>query len=81
MDAAKNGKGRQGSKMNIFENGPEMAQKLHFSNFPLTFLMVTGEIVEKYFFPTYTNPNGSLKTWISKISDSEFHSKVFHIVG
>jgi len=28
MDAAKNGKGRQGSKMNIFEYGPEMAQKL-----------------------------------------------------
>ena len=32
------------------------------------------------FFPAYTNPNGSLKTWISKISDGEFHSKAFHIV-
>ena len=37
MDAAKNGKGRQGSKMNIFENGPEMAQKLHFFKLPFNF--------------------------------------------
>ena len=37
MDAAKNGKGRQGSKMNIFENGPEMAQKLHFFNLSSNF--------------------------------------------
>ena len=29
---------------------------------------------------TYTNPYGSFKTSISKICDSEFHFKAFHIV-
>ena len=51
-----------------------------FSNFPLIFLMVIGEILEQYFFPTYTHQNGSLKTGIMQISASEFHSRAFHIV-
>ena len=35
IDAAKNGKGRL--EKNIFENGPEMAQKLHFFKLPFNF--------------------------------------------
>ena len=62
MDAAKKGKGRQGSKMNIFENGPEMAQKLHFfklsANFSHGYRRDSGKI---FFFLPILTPMSLLK--------------------
>ena len=48
--------------MNIFENGPEMAQKLHFFKLSYNFSHGHWRDSGKIFFPTYTNPNGFLKT-------------------
>ena len=50
MDAAKNGKGRQGSKWIFSKMAQKWPKNCIFSTFPLIFLMVIGEIVEKYFF-------------------------------
>ena len=61
-DAAENGKGQLTLKSIFSKMAQKWPKNCIFSNFPLTFLMVIGEIEEKYFFPAYTNPNGSLKT-------------------
>ena len=51
----------------------KMAQKLHFfklsANCSHGYWWDRGKI---FLFPAYTNPNGFLKTWISKISDMNF---------
>ena len=72
MDAAKNGKGRLTLKSIFSKMAQKWPKNCIFSTFPLIFLMVIGEIVEKYFFPTYTDPNCSFKTWTSKIADVNF---------
>ena len=50
MDAAKNGKGRLTLKSIFLKMAQKWPKNCIFSNFPLTFLMVIGEIEEKYFF-------------------------------
>ena len=50
MDAAKNGKGRLTLKSIFSKMAQKWPKNCIFSNFPLTFLMVIGEIGEKYFF-------------------------------
>ena len=62
MDAAKGCFGLLTLKSIFSKMAQKWPKNCIFSNFPPTFLMVIGEIVEKYFFPTYTNPNDSLKT-------------------
>ena len=63
MDAAKGCFGLLALKSIFSKMAQKWPKNCIFSNFLLTFLMVIGDIVEKYFFfPAYTNPNGSLKT-------------------
>ena len=50
MDAAKRGKGRLTLKSIFSKMAQKWPKNCIFSNFPLTFLMVIGEIGEKYFF-------------------------------
>ena len=62
MDAAKGCFGLLTLKSIFLKMAQKWPKNCIFSNFPLTFLMVIYKIGEKYFFPAYTNPNGSLKT-------------------
>ena len=50
MDAAKNGKGRLTLKSIFLKMAQKWPKNCLFSTFPLIFLMVIGEIVEKIFF-------------------------------